>query len=113
MTVSQGRPRHVPERSCVACRARKGKWEPVRIVRTAQGQVIVDERGKVSGRGAYLCRRRACWETALKKKRLERALKRQMTASERAQLEAYGQALGSGDGSGERSSGNTTEGAIR
>jgi predicted RNA-binding protein YlxR (DUF448 family) len=47
----------------------------VRIVRTGDGEVLVDETGKLNGRGAYLCGQRSCWEHAIAHQHLERALK--------------------------------------
>ena len=47
----------------------------VRIVRTPDGDVLLDETGKHNGRGAYLCRQRRCWESALKQHRLENTLR--------------------------------------
>jgi predicted RNA-binding protein YlxR (DUF448 family) len=58
-------------------------------VRTPEGVVLVDETGKLSGRGAYLCRRRDCWEIAMKRKRLEQALQVILTAGAKEQLSAY------------------------
>ncbi|MDH4178965.1 MAG: YlxR family protein [Armatimonadota bacterium] len=68
------RPRHVPQRSCVACRQVRPKAELLRIVRTPAGEVCVDESGKLAGRGAYLCPNEHCVEQAAKQKRLGRAL---------------------------------------
>ena len=67
--------KHVPLRSCIACRERFPKRELVRIVRTPEGSVEIDLMGKRSGRGAYLCRNPECWETALQPRRLSQALK--------------------------------------
>jgi predicted RNA-binding protein YlxR (DUF448 family) len=50
---------------------------------------MVDETGKHSGRGAYLCRQRGCWETALARGQIERALKVKLTAETKALLEEY------------------------
>lgn len=47
----------------------------VRLVHTGEGQVEIDITGKKDGRGAYLCRDKACWEKTLKSQRLEHALK--------------------------------------
>ena len=47
----------------------------VRLFRTSGGEIKIDIAGKKEGRGAYLCRGRECWETALKGKQLEYALK--------------------------------------
>ena len=69
------RPRHVPQRTCIACRQTGAKRQLVRIVRTPEGAVLIDPTGKRSGRGAYLCDAPACWHTALKRGLLPRALK--------------------------------------
>ncbi|HET9200417.1 MAG TPA: YlxR family protein [Dehalococcoidia bacterium] len=89
--VSSPRRRHVPSRTCVACRTQTSKREFVRIVRSPDGRVEVDETGKRPGRGAYLCRRRSCWEAALggKKDPLGHALKTDLTASDREALAAF------------------------
>ena len=50
---------------------------------------MVDETGKCSGRGAYLCRQRDCWEMALARRQLERALNVTLTAESEAQLREY------------------------
>ena len=74
--------KHMPQRTCVACRKIRPKRELIRIVRLPSGEIEVDERGKTSGRGAYLCPDRVCWETALTKKQLEHALKTEITTEE-------------------------------
>jgi predicted RNA-binding protein YlxR (DUF448 family) len=61
----------------------------VRIVRTPDGVVAVDETGKRSGRGAYLCAQRHCWEAALTRRQLDRALKVTLTEETEAQLAKY------------------------
>lgn len=81
--------KHVPVRTCIACRASKPKRELIRVVRLAEGGVTVDETGKKNGRGAYLCRQRDCWERALKRGALQRALRTDLTAEDRANLEAF------------------------
>ncbi len=65
---------HVPQRTCIACRQVGGKSGLVRVVRTPSGEVRLDDTGKLPGRGAYLCRREACFEQAVKQKKLGRAL---------------------------------------
>jgi len=57
--------KHIPLRTCVACRAVRAKRELVRIVRTPEGHICVDSTGRMSGRGAYLCRNRRCWQSAI------------------------------------------------
>jgi uncharacterized protein len=89
----QPRPKHVPERTCVACRTSGAKRTLVRVVRTPEDGVVVDETGKRKGRGAYLCRQHVCWNKALARGALERALRATLTAEEVAALRAYAAAL--------------------
>ena len=74
------RTKHQPLRTCVACRQAKPKRELTRIVRTPEGQIMVDPTGKANGRGAYLCSDRACWERAIKRRVLNHALKTEVDA---------------------------------
>jgi uncharacterized protein len=85
--------KHVPQRSCVACRKMHNKRELVRIVRTITGEAVIDPTGKLAGRGAYLCRNRNCWEQALANKGrvLNSALKSSLTDVEFATLDAFAQ----------------------
>jgi predicted RNA-binding protein YlxR (DUF448 family) len=83
------RPKHVPQRTCVACRQVAGKRALVRVVRTPAGTVEVDPTGKKNGRGAYLHADPACWEVALKRKALQHALKTELNDSDRAELERF------------------------
>ena len=69
------RPRHVPQRTCIGCRQEAGKRALIRIVRTPDQRVVVDETGKANGRGAYLHSLRPCWEKALKSGTIKYALK--------------------------------------
>jgi predicted RNA-binding protein YlxR (DUF448 family) len=71
--------RKVPMRTCVACQAKRPKRELVRVVRTPEHTLVLDHKGKVSGRGAYVCGTRACVEQAIKTKRLDRALEVALT----------------------------------
>jgi len=72
----RGRVRQQPQRSCVGCRTVRAKRELIRVVRTPTGEVVLDEgRGKLPGRGAYVCVDRECLRRALRSKALERALK--------------------------------------
>jgi predicted RNA-binding protein YlxR (DUF448 family) len=65
----------------------------VRIVRTPQGTLEIDNRGKKAGRGAYLCKAQDCWEAGLTKKRLEYALKIEISSGQRAELLEYSKTL--------------------
>ena len=62
------------ERSCIACGAKTGKTELLRVVRDADGAVSFDETGRKPGRGAYVCSD-ACLEQAARNRRLDRALR--------------------------------------
>src|SRR3954462_3380886 len=83
------RPKHIPQRTCVACRTTGAKRGLVRVVRTPEGRVVLDETGKKSGRGAYLCKARDCWDNALKRKALEYALKVPVTGEDKQALQDY------------------------
>lgn len=69
------RPKHVPQRTCVACRATGAKRGLIRLVRTPEGTIEVDPTGKRAGRGAYLCNRFSCWERGINERSLGRALR--------------------------------------
>ena len=63
----------VPLRMCVGCREMKPKKELLRVVRTPEGEVLIDLTGKKAGRGAYICPSSACLNRARKQRQLERA----------------------------------------
>ena len=65
----------IPSRQCVGCRESRTKRELIRVIRTPEGQVTLDETGRMNGRGAYLCRRVECLQKARRSKGLERSLK--------------------------------------
>jgi len=67
-------PKKVPLRQCLGCREMKPKRELIRVVKSPEGQVSLDARGKLPGRGAYLCPDPACLKRVKKSKALERAL---------------------------------------
>jgi predicted RNA-binding protein YlxR (DUF448 family) len=69
------RVKHRPQRTCVVCRTTTDKRDLIRIVRTPEGQIVLDATGKANGRGMYLCKTQECWEKGLKKDRLSHALK--------------------------------------
>jgi predicted RNA-binding protein YlxR (DUF448 family) len=79
------RPRHVPQRTCVACRKIAGKRAFIRLVRTEQG-VEIDSTGKKAGRGAYIHPSRQCWQAALQGNRLGQALRTSISAENRTAL---------------------------
>ena len=64
----------LPQRQCVGCRERKEKRELIRVVRSPEGGISLDFKGKKPGRGAYLCPDLECLKRARKSRALERAL---------------------------------------
>lgn len=81
------RVKHVPQRTCVGCRAVIAKRALVRVVRTPEG-LRVDLTGKSPGRGAYLHAQRSCWEKGLKGA-LAHALKIELTEQDREFVQSY------------------------
>ena len=64
----------IPVRQCLGCNEHKPKAELIRVVRSPEGEISLDTRGKKSGRGAYICHDVKCLNKARKSKRIERAL---------------------------------------
>lgn len=65
----------VPMRQCTGCREMKNKKEMMRVLKTGEGEILLDTTGRKNGRGAYLCYSLECLEKARKNKGLERSLK--------------------------------------
>ena len=63
----------IPMRQCLGCREMKPKKELIRVVRSPDGEISLDFKGKASGRGAYICPDSACLKKAVKAKALEKA----------------------------------------
>ncbi|MGI6131634.1 MAG: RNase P modulator RnpM [Bacillota bacterium] len=66
--------RKMPQRTCVGCGKVTDKRSLVRIVRTPEGDVVVDLTGKRSGRGAYVCAACECLQRAVRSGKLSKAL---------------------------------------
>ena len=64
----------IPMRTCVVTKEKFPKMELVRVVRTPEGEIIIDESGKANGRGSYLKKDLSVIEKAEKTKVLERHL---------------------------------------
>ena len=73
-------------RMCVGCREMREKRSLLRIVKSAEGEISFDPVGKKPGRGAYICRDRACLERAVRQKQLERALEQKIDEAVYARL---------------------------
>lgn len=76
-------------RMCVGCRTMKPKRELVRIVCNKEGAISVDTGGKAAGRGAYVCREKACLERAIKTRALERAFSHKIDEDVFARLNRF------------------------
>jgi predicted RNA-binding protein YlxR (DUF448 family) len=76
----------IPQRTCTGCKAVKPKKELVRIVRTPEGEVMVDPTGKKSGRGAYTCPTPECLELAFRKAVLDNALETVISSETKERL---------------------------
>ena len=66
-------PKKIPVRQCLGCREHKPKPELIRVVRSPEGEVSLDFKGKKPGRGAYVCPDPECLKKARKARALERA----------------------------------------
>ena len=60
---------------CIVCRGQSDKKQLLRVVKNKDGEIFVDVTGKANGRGAYVCKDRACYEKLCKQKSLNRAFK--------------------------------------
>ena len=67
--------RKIPMRQCIGCQEMKNKKEMIRVIKTAEEEILLDATGKKNGRGAYLCIRKECLQKARKNKGLERSFK--------------------------------------
>ena len=65
----------VPVRRCIACLEMKAKRELIRVVKSPEGEISLDETGRKNGRGAYLCKDPSCFSKAQKSKALNREFK--------------------------------------
>ena len=88
--------KHIPQRTCIACRKVQGKRSLIRLVRIEQEgatEVIVDATGKRGGRGCYLHPNQQCWQNGLKGGKIEQALRTKLSAANREALAAFAATL--------------------
>lgn len=69
-----GKMRKIPVRRCTGCGEHFAKNELIRVLRTPEGEIVIDTVGKKSGRGAYICKNVLCFRKARKQRRLEASL---------------------------------------
>ena len=65
----------IPMRQCIGCGEMKPKKEMIRVIKTAEDEIILDTTGRKNGRGAYICPNAQCLKKAIKCKGLERSFK--------------------------------------
>ena len=90
-------PKKIPLRQCLGCREMKPKGELIRVVRSPEGEISLDFRGRKPGRGAYLCLDPNCLARARKGRAIERAFSAQVDPEVYEALEAQMKA-GDSDG---------------
>lgn len=77
----------VPLRKCLGCEQNKNKKELIRIVKTSEGDILIDSTGKVNGRGAYICNNSECFKKAIKSNRISRSLEVEIPKDKIKELE--------------------------
>ena len=70
----KGKVKKIPMRQCLGCNEHKPKIELLRVLRTPEGEILLDFTGKKSGRGAYICKSLSCLQKARKSRRIDRNL---------------------------------------
>lgn len=68
----------IPMRQCLGCREMKPKKELIRVVRSPEGDISLDFKGKAPGRGAYICPDAQCLKKAVRARALEKAFSAQI-----------------------------------
>ena len=67
--------KQIEMRRCIACRQVRHKSELIRVVKTPSGEIVLDESGKIFGRGAYVCQSSTCAATLKKRHNLDKVFK--------------------------------------
>lgn len=88
-------PKKIPMRQCLGCREMRPKGELIRVVRSPEGEISLDFRGKKPGRGAYLCPNGDCLAKVRRSRALERAFS---SAVDAGVYEALEEQMEAGDG---------------
>ena len=77
----------IPLRRCLGCFESKPKKELYRIVKTKEGEILLDKTGKLNGRGAYICKSKECLQKAIKMKKIEKEFDTKISDEIYAELE--------------------------
>lgn len=81
--------RKIPQRKCIVCGSLKDKEELLRIVKNKEEGILIDESGKLNGRGAYVCKDESCIKGLKKSNKLNQAFKMKIDDDIYEELEAY------------------------
>ena len=85
----------IPQRQCLGCNEHKPKTELLRVIRTPEGEIVLDFTGKRSGRGAYICKNKTCLVRARKSRRIDKnlecAVPEEVYDRMEKELDAYGE----------------------
>lgn len=79
----------IPQRKCIVCGNLYDKNDLLRIVNNKYLGVVIDETGKLNGRGAYICKNEACLKDVRKNNKLNRVFKQKIDDKLYEELEAY------------------------
>ncbi len=77
----------IPTRRCLGCGEHFPKNSLIRVIRTPEGETVLDMTGKCNGRGAYICKNLSCFKKARKQKRFEIALECSVSEEVYAKME--------------------------
>ena len=80
--------KQIEMRRCVVCRQSFHKSELLRVVKTAAGDISLDETGKSAGRGAYVCKSPECLATLRKRRNFDKVFKAKVPADIYDKIEA-------------------------
>lgn len=84
----------IPLRQCVGCGEMKSKKEMIRVLKTTEGEIVLDLTGKKNGRGAYLCGSMECFQKAERSKAIARSLKTDISKEDYETLRKEMETLG-------------------
>lgn len=73
--------KRLPQRTCIGCNQKKDKKDLIRIVKNKDGEVNVDPKGKLEGRGTYICKNEECLNKAIKNKRMSKIFEMEIDES--------------------------------
>ena len=73
--------KRLPQRTCMGCNQKKDKKDLIRIVKNKDGEINVDPKGKLEGRGTYICKSEECLNKAIKNKRISKIFEMEIDES--------------------------------